>query len=364
MLLRPGLAAEDGGTGRSEYIGVEPDRRRNAPGLVPGGAQQAALQGQRFAPKSRPVDQAQLWPWLGDAGERRNCLPLQVLLVGGEQRGRPREGRPCARKVPLDLRQQEVPQRVPAQGRVIVGWIVERGEAMLRAIGQDRRPADRQQRSPDGEARSSASRAERVEQITRAPHRRHADQTSQTGTAQQMQEQRLGLVVGVLGQGQNTRPDANGLVGEAAVTPCARDLLDIRRRRAIERHRARDEGDVARGAPVPYLLRFGGRIGAQPMIDVQRHERGAALLTPAPEQMQEREGIRATGDADEDRRGEFDRGEHVRGGADDGEEIGGRHVCSLTLSGPSPPTRATERHTVVAVAPGGRLGTDSSHGSE
>ncbi|VWC16633.1 hypothetical protein BUB20358_05593 [Burkholderia ubonensis] len=164
-----------------------------------------------------------------------------------------------ARKVHGERRQYVDPQRIARKARVQVRFVVDPRELALRRIALELRAQQPQQRT---HALDACRR--------RTVARRHRGDPGDTRAAQQLQQHRLGLIVGVLRQPQHGRamPLAHRVERRVAALPRTRLDPGAAVARHVDAHRIECDAEL-RGAR---LRVRGPRVGvrAQPVVDMQR----------------------------------------------------------------------------------------------
>ncbi len=261
---------------------------REAPGLEQGLPQRRAGHGHGRAGECFAVEDERVA--VTGRGPRQRALrhAAHVARLLGDQVRRPRERLAHARiEALLQVRQELVPHAVARVGRIGVRLVLAPGETALREVREHLAARDREQRAQQVAAREP-----------------HAGETGRTAAAQQPQQQRLGLVVPGVRDG-----DRHGALvvldpAQEGVALAARRLLEaaLLGARALadaaapgaQRHAERGAQLVTEGGVV-------GGAGPQAVVEVRGDELEAAAAAERRERVQERHGVGAAGEGDEQR---------------------------------------------------------------
>ncbi len=169
-------------------------------------------------------------------------------------------------------------KRIAAIAMVGIAFVVDVVQAMLREVSVERcaRNGEKRPQPPDA---------------AHKPRRRHGGQAAGAGAAQQLQQQRLGLVVGVMRQQHRGCAPLARERFERLVTRRSRSSLDADARAARNTHLARRASNPVRRAQRGAEARPGVGVAGQPMMDVQGDDLAARGGGDACRRVEQRDGI-------------------------------------------------------------------------
>ena len=169
--------------------------------FLPQAADQAPLHGQRLSQQTFLIQGRHGAVWKGELLVQGFCRVFQKDFVGPDDVGQAVQVRCNGRVVLLQLRQQIQPYPVAAVAPAVIGLIVADRQLSLGSIGCQFSLGHSQERADDV-----------------APPGSHATKAVEAAAAQEMEQYRFGLVIGMMGHGNAVCPTGPGRFPQDAVT--------------------------------------------------------------------------------------------------------------------------------------------------
>jgi hypothetical protein len=179
--------------------------------------------------------------------------------------------------------------RIARVAVVGIAFVVAPAQVAFDRVRVDARAWNVEQRTPPGRT------------VGVFAQRGHRSEPVRTAAAQQLQQQRFGLVVTMMREGNDGRSRLAGDTGERVVARLARERLEARTRPPDNVDAADHAGDAQRGTALDAVLCPPVSVGGQAVVDVDGSDRVAARRRHRGQRVEQDDGIAAAGKCDGNR---------------------------------------------------------------